>query len=71
VLGFSKKFVQIFLAVPTAVWLELSCLEKIGDSDARSLLKSLAAGAPQARLTLEAREALQRLEDIARRSSHR
>jgi WD40 repeat protein len=46
----------------------IATLEKIGDPAARSLLKSLAAGAPQARLTVEAREALQRLEARANRS---
>ena len=49
----------------------IATLEKIGDPAARSLLKSLAAGAPHARVTLEAREALQRLKDFARQSSDR
>jgi WD40 repeat protein len=45
----------------------IATLEKIGNPAARSFLKSLAAGAPEARLTLEARQALQRLEDYASR----
>jgi WD40 repeat protein len=43
-------------------------LERIGDPTARAHLKLLAAGAPESRLTADARDALQRLENVARRS---
>jgi hypothetical protein len=38
-------------------------LERVGTPDARALLRTLADGAPLARLTLEARAALERLPD--------
>ncbi len=39
----------------------LTVLERIGSAEARDLLRTLAAGAPEARLTDEARQALRRL----------
>jgi hypothetical protein len=40
-------------------------LELMGSSEARQVLESLAGGAPGARLTQEARRAMQRLNNVA------
>jgi hypothetical protein len=45
------------------IWRSLEVLEQIGTADAQAVLKTLAHGAPQARLTRAAKAALRRLSD--------
>jgi hypothetical protein len=47
---------------PNPEWRCAALLEQIGSADARQLLRKLAGGWPQARLTQEAKRALERLE---------
>ena len=47
--------------LPLQTWRSLAVLERLGTSEARNVLEKLAGGAPEARLTQEARAALQRL----------